>query len=50
MSEAELATMEQLHIPNFEGDASDFARKEKALVRKIDLHLMPCLLGMIVLK
>jgi hypothetical protein len=31
-------------------DPVEFARREKALLRKIDLRLMPCLLGMIVLK
>lgn len=31
-------------------DPVEFARREKALLRKIDYRLMPCLLGMIVLK
>jgi hypothetical protein len=31
-------------------DPAELARREKLLVRKIDLRLMPCLLGMIVLK
>lgn len=31
-------------------DSVEFAAKEKVLVRKIDLRLMPCLLAMIILK
>ena len=31
-------------------DPAELAAKEKALVRKIDLRLMPCLIFMIVLK
>lgn len=31
-------------------DPAEFAAKEKALVRKIDFRLMPCLLAMIILK
>lgn len=38
----------QEHIENL--DPAEFARREKALLRKIDYRLMPCLLGMIVLK
>lgn len=38
----------QEHMENL--DPVEFARREKALLRKIDYRLMPCLLGMIVLK
>ncbi|KAG9966194.1 major facilitator superfamily transporter, partial [Aureobasidium melanogenum] len=41
--------MDIVDIPGFELTAEDYARKQKALVRKIDFRLMPCLLGMIVL-
>lgn len=50
MTGAELANMDMVDIPGFELTAEDYARKQKALVRKIDFRLMPCLLGMIVLK
>jgi hypothetical protein len=42
--------MDIVDIPGFELTAEEYARKQKALVRKIDFRLMPCLLGMIVLK
>ena len=50
MTGAELATMDTVEIPGFPLSAEEYARKEKALVRKVDFRLMPCLLGMIVLK
>lgn len=50
MTGAELATMDTVEFSGFSLTAEEFARKEKALVRKVDFRLMPCLLGMIVLK
>ncbi len=32
------------------GDAVEYALREKALVRKIDRRIMPCLFAMIILK
>jgi hypothetical protein len=31
-------------------DPAEFSAKEKKLIKKIDLRLMPCLLAMIILK
>jgi MFS family permease len=49
MTGAELANMDMVDIPGFSLTAEEYARKEKALVRRVDFRLMPCLLGMIVL-
>jgi hypothetical protein len=50
MSGAELSNMDIVDVPGFSLTAEEYARKEKALVKKVDFRLMPCLLGMIVLK
>ncbi len=53
MEKTNSATMERPEAiqEHFESlDPVEFARREKALLRKIDYRLMPCLLGMIVLK
>lgn len=50
MSGTELSNMDMVDVPGYSLTAEEYARKEKALVRRVDLRLMPCLLGMIVLK
>jgi hypothetical protein len=49
MTGSELANMDMVDVPGFSLTAEEYARKEKALVRRVDFRLMPCLLGMIVL-